>query len=159
IVGDIAPMEVRMVAAEQAPQPQPDLAYEEPPPPPDLNPPPPDLATIVDPPPPDLPPPVFPHEAPPPEPKPKVEHEPPKPKPPPPKAGAEAGPRAPPASRCAAAAAGGSRARWAARGTQDGVGLAARLPGAAQPDLSGAFAQGGRGGQGHDPRAGRCQRP
>jgi len=68
IVGDIAPMEVRMVAAEQAPQPQPDLAYEEPPPPPDL------------------PPPVFPLEAPPPEPpKPKVEHEPPKPKPPPPK--------------------------------------------------------------------------
>ena len=86
IVGDIAPMEVRMVAAEQAPQPQPDLAYEEPPPPPDLKPPPPDLATIVDPPPPDLPPPVFPLEAPLPEPpKPKVEHEPPKPKPPPPK--------------------------------------------------------------------------
>src|SRR5262249_52941267 len=58
VVGDIAPMEVRMVAAEQ--QAQPDLPYEEPLPPPDLKPPPPDLATIVDPPPPDLPPPEFP---------------------------------------------------------------------------------------------------
>jgi periplasmic protein TonB len=84
VVGDIAPMEVRMVAAEQPAQP--DLPFEEPPPPPDLKPPPPDLATVVEPPPPDLPPPVFPVEAPPPEPpKPKVEPEPPKPKPPPPK--------------------------------------------------------------------------
>jgi periplasmic protein TonB len=80
VVGDIAPMEVRMVAAEQSAA-QPDLPYEEPPPPPDLKPPPPELATLVEPPPPDLPPPVFPVEAPPP-PKPP---EPPKPKPPPPK--------------------------------------------------------------------------
>jgi protein TonB len=75
VVGDIAPMEVRMVAAEQ--QARPDLPYEEPPPPPDLKPPPPELATIIDPPPPDLPPPVFPVEKPPPK------HEPEKPKPPP----------------------------------------------------------------------------
>jgi hypothetical protein len=54
IVGDIAPMEVRMVPAEQAAQPDPPL--DEPPPLPDVKPPPPDLATIVDPPPPDLPP-------------------------------------------------------------------------------------------------------
>ena len=80
VVGDIAPMEVRMVAAEQSAA-QPDLPYEEPPPPPDLKPPPPELATVVEPPPPDLPPPVFPVEAPPP-PKPP---EPTKPKPPPPK--------------------------------------------------------------------------
>jgi protein TonB len=42
IVGDIAPMEVRLVAAEQAAQPDsqpakdPELPYEEPPPPPDF---------------------------------------------------------------------------------------------------------------------------
>ncbi|HEX9559020.1 MAG TPA: hypothetical protein VF991_21180, partial [Reyranella sp.] len=76
VVGDIAPMEVRMVAAEQPAQP--DLPFEEPPPPPDLKPPPPELATVVEPPPTDLPPPVFPIEAPPPRPP-----EPQKPKPPP----------------------------------------------------------------------------
>ena len=78
VVGDIAPMEVRMVPAEQAAQPDPPL--EEPPPLPEM-PPPPELATVIDPPPPDLPPPVFPVEAPPPPPPPK----PPEPKPPPPK--------------------------------------------------------------------------
>jgi len=61
VVGDIAPMEVRMVSDE--PPAQPDLPYEEPPPP-DLKPPPPELATVVEPPPPDLPPPVFPIEMP-----------------------------------------------------------------------------------------------
>ncbi len=103
IVGDIAPMEVRMVSAEQpaqaeAPQLElsPDPPLPEPPPPPEVplaEPPPPpevpitDLASVVDPPPPDLPPPAFPVEAkspppPPPEP-PKPEQ--PKPRPPPPK--------------------------------------------------------------------------
>jgi protein TonB len=79
VVGDIALMEVRMVPAEQAAQPDPPL--DEPPPLPDLKPPPPELATAIEPPPPDLPPPVFPVEAPPP-PRPP---EPDKPKPPPPK--------------------------------------------------------------------------
>jgi protein TonB len=79
VVGDIAPMEVRMVPAEQAAQPDPPL--DEPPPLPDVPPPPPELATVVEPPPPDLPPPVFPVEAPPPPPPPQPE----KPKPPPPK--------------------------------------------------------------------------
>jgi periplasmic protein TonB len=79
IVGDIAPMEVRMVAAEQPAQPDPPL--DEPPPLPDVPPPPPELATVVEPPPPDLPPPVFPVEAPPPPPPQQPE----KPKPPPPK--------------------------------------------------------------------------
>ena len=79
IVGDIAPMEVRMVAAEPAAPPDPPL--DEPPPLPDVPPPPPELATVVEPPPPDLPPPVFPVEAPPPPPPPQPE----KPKPPPPK--------------------------------------------------------------------------
>ena len=79
IVGDIAPMEVRMVPAEQAAQPDPPL--DEPPPLPEVPPPPPELATMIDPPPPDLPPPVFPVEAPPPPPPPQPE----KPKPPPPK--------------------------------------------------------------------------
>ena len=61
IVGDIAPMEVRLVAAEQPPGPEIEIESAEPPPPVDLKPPPPpDLATIVDPPPPDLPPPEFP---------------------------------------------------------------------------------------------------
>ncbi len=94
IVGDVAPMEVRMVSAEQPAQP--DLPYEEPPPPPELKPPPPelkppppDLATAIEPPPPDLPPPVFPVEAPPPKP------EKPKPKPPPPKP-VQKRPQAPP---------------------------------------------------------------
>ena len=45
VVGDIAPMDVRMVAAEQPAQP--DLPFEEPPPPPDLKPPPPDLASTA----------------------------------------------------------------------------------------------------------------
>ena len=79
VVGDIAPMEVRMVPAEQAAQPDPPL--DEPPPLPDVKPPPPELATVIEPPPPDLPPPVFPVEAPPPPPPPQPE----KPKPPPPK--------------------------------------------------------------------------
>lgn len=79
VVGDIAPMEVRMVSAEQPAQP--DLPLDEPPPLPELKPPPPELATAVEPPPPDLPPPVFPVEAPPPKPPPQPE----KPKPPPPK--------------------------------------------------------------------------
>jgi periplasmic protein TonB len=77
IVGDVAPMEVRMVPAEQAAQPAPPL--DEPPPLPEV--PPPELATVIEPPPPDLPPPVFPVEAPPPPPPPEPE----KPKPPPPK--------------------------------------------------------------------------
>ena len=79
IVGDVAPMEVRMVPAEQAAQPDPPL--DEPPPLPEVPPPPPELATVIEPPPPDLPPPVFPVEAPPPPPPPQPE----KPKPPPPK--------------------------------------------------------------------------
>ena len=55
IVGDIAPMEVRMVPAEQAAEPEVENA--EPPPPVEIKP---DLAAIVEPPPPDLPPPEFP---------------------------------------------------------------------------------------------------
>jgi protein TonB len=58
IVGDVAPMEVRMVPAE-APA-EPEIENAEPPPPVELKPPPPELATIVEPPPPDLPPPEFP---------------------------------------------------------------------------------------------------
>ena len=91
VVGDIAPMEVRMVPAEQQAQPDPPL--DEPPPPPEV--PPPELATVIDPPPPDLPPPVFPVEAPPPPPPPEPE----KPKPPkpvqkrPPQAPVEAQPQ------------------------------------------------------------------
>ncbi|WP_428684348.1 energy transducer TonB [Reyranella sp.] len=91
VVGDIAPMEVRMVpAAEPA---QPEIEDSEPPPPVELKPPPPKLATIVEPPPPDLPPPEFPlakvelpppDEPPPPEFKPPEKVEP-KPKPPEPK--------------------------------------------------------------------------
>jgi protein TonB len=92
VVGDIAPMEVRMVPAE-APA-QIEIEEAEPPPPVELKPPPPDLAAIVEPPPPDLPPPEFPlakidlpppDEPPPPNippPEKKVE---PKPKPPEPK--------------------------------------------------------------------------
>jgi protein TonB len=56
VVGEIAPMEVRMVAAEQPAEPEVESA--EPSPPVDLKPP--DMATIVDPPPDDLPPPEFP---------------------------------------------------------------------------------------------------
>jgi protein TonB len=58
IVGDIAPMEVRMVTAEEPAQPE--IENSEPPPPVELTPPPVELATVVDPPPPDLPPPEFP---------------------------------------------------------------------------------------------------
>lgn len=58
IVGEVAPMEVRMVPAD-APA-QPEIEDSEPPPPPELTPPPVELATVVDPPPPDLPPPEFP---------------------------------------------------------------------------------------------------
>ena len=54
VVGDIAPMEVRMVPAEQAAEPE----NAEPPPPVEIKQP--DLAAIVEPPPPDLPPPEFP---------------------------------------------------------------------------------------------------
>ena len=77
IVGDVAPMEVRMVpAAEPAP---PEIPLAEEPPPPEI--PLPELATAIEPPPPDLPPPEFPVEAKPPEPPKPPE----KPKPPPPK--------------------------------------------------------------------------
>ena len=58
VVGDVAPMEVRMVAPEGPAQPEVENA--EPPPPIDLTPPPPELAAIVEPPPPDLLPPEFP---------------------------------------------------------------------------------------------------
>ena len=56
VVGDIAPMEVRMVPAEQAAEPE--IENAEPPPPVEIKQP--DLAAIVDPPPDDLPPPEFP---------------------------------------------------------------------------------------------------
>ena len=80
VVGDIAPMEVRMVpAAEPAP---PDIPLDEPPPPEFPKP---ELATALDPPPPDLPPPEFPVEAKPPEPPKPPEKKPPPPKPQPPK--------------------------------------------------------------------------
>jgi protein TonB len=55
VVGDIAPMEVRMVPAEEPGQPE--IENAEPPPPVELKPPPPELATIVEPPPPEIPPP------------------------------------------------------------------------------------------------------
>lgn len=57
-VGDVAPMEVRMVPANQPGEPE--IESAEPPPPVDLRPPLPDLAAIVEPPPPDLPAPEFP---------------------------------------------------------------------------------------------------
>lgn len=56
IVGDIAPMEVRMVPAEQAAEPE--IENAEPPPPVEIKQP--DLAAIVEPPAADLPPPEFP---------------------------------------------------------------------------------------------------
>ena len=80
IVGDVAPMEVRMVPAEEPAQP--DIPFEEPPPV-EIPPPPVELATVIDPPPPDLPPPEFPVAAKPPDPPP--EQKPPPPKPPPPR--------------------------------------------------------------------------
>ncbi|NQW54640.1 MAG: hypothetical protein HQ465_25725, partial [Rhodospirillales bacterium] len=92
IVGEIAPMEVRMVPAEEPAQPE--IENSEPPPPVDLTPPPPELAAIVEPPPPDLPPPEFPltkvelpppDEPPPPEIPPLEKTVEPKPKPPEPK--------------------------------------------------------------------------
>ena len=75
-VGDVASMEVRMVAAEQPPAPEPQIDI----PPPDDTPPPevPQLESMIQPPMPDLPPPEFPVVAPPPKPKPP----PPKPQPP-----------------------------------------------------------------------------
>jgi protein TonB len=77
-VGDVASMEVRMVSAEQPPQPpEPPVQLDVPPP--DDTPPPevPQLESMIQPPMPDLPPPEFPVQAPPPKP--------PAPKPPPPK--------------------------------------------------------------------------
>lgn len=77
-VGDVASMEVRMVTAEQPPQPpEPPVQLDVPPP--DDTPPPevPQLESMIQPPMPDLPPPEFPVQAPPPKP--------PTPKPPPPK--------------------------------------------------------------------------
>jgi protein TonB len=77
-VGDVASMEVRMVAAEQPPQPpEPPVQLDVPPP--EDTPPPevPQLESMIQPPLPDLPPPSFPVQAPPPKP--------PHPKPPPPK--------------------------------------------------------------------------
>jgi protein TonB len=75
-VGEVASMEVRMVAAEQPPQPEVQIDA----PPPEDTPPPefPQLESMIQPPMPDLPPPEFPVVAPPPKPKPP----PPKPKPP-----------------------------------------------------------------------------
>lgn len=98
IVGDVAPMEVRLVSAEapaaapaEPTPPEPPLA--EPPPeeplPPDVTLT--DLATVVEPPPPDLPPPAFPVAAKPPPPPPK----PPPPQPPPPKPAPARPPAAP----------------------------------------------------------------
>jgi protein TonB len=77
-VGDVASMEVRMVSAEQPPQPpEPPVQLDVPPP--EDTPPPevPQLESMIQPPMPDLPPPQFPVQAPPPKP--------PAPKPPPPK--------------------------------------------------------------------------
>jgi protein TonB len=77
-VGDVASMEVRMVTAEQPPQPpEPPVQLDVPPP--EDTPPPevPQLESMIQPPMPDLPPPEFPVQAPPPKP--------PAPKPPPPK--------------------------------------------------------------------------
>lgn len=79
-VGDVSSMEVRMVAADQANAPQPQLST----PPPEDTPPPeptPRLESMVQPPMPDLPPPAFPVQAPPPKPEPPK----PAPKPAPPK--------------------------------------------------------------------------
>ena len=117
IVGDVAPMEVRMVPAEQAAQPDPPL--DEPPPLPEVPPPPPELATVIEPPPPDLPPPVFPVEAPPPPPPPEPE----KPKPPPPKPVQKRPPtpQAPVDAQPQQARTGGSG------GAQDGIGFASGL--------------------------------
>ena len=75
VVGDTAPLEVRIVPAEQQPPPQ-----LETPPPEDTPPPEPQLESMIQPPMPDLPPPVFPVDTPPPPP-PKSKPPPPKPRP------------------------------------------------------------------------------
>ena len=74
VVGDIASVEIRMVPAEQPPEPQLETPPPEDTPPPEPEP---QLESMNQPPLPDLPPPVFPVQQPPPQP--------PKPKPPPPK--------------------------------------------------------------------------
>jgi protein TonB len=90
-VGEIASMEVRMVAAEQlAPPREPELNT---PPPEDTPPPTPELESMIQPPLPDLPPPSFPVQAPPP-----------KPKPPPPKPQPKPAPQVPTTSTPQAAA-------------------------------------------------------
>jgi protein TonB len=77
VVGDIAPMEVRMVPAEAPAQIEIEESEPPPPPPVELKPPPPELATIVEPPPDEPPPP----EIPPPEKKVEPKPRPPEPKP------------------------------------------------------------------------------
>ena len=94
VVGEIAPMEVRMVAAEQLVPTQ-----LETPPPEDTPPPEQQLESMIQPPMPDLPPPVFPVEAPPP-PKPKAP--PPKPRPAPAAPVATAEPQAAPPQQATA---------------------------------------------------------
>src|SRR5258708_1580056 len=89
-VGEVASMEVRMVPAEQAAPPQPDINV---PPPEDTPPPTPELESMIQPPLPDLPPPSFPVQAPPP-----------KPKPPPPKPQPKPAPQVPTTSTPQAAA-------------------------------------------------------
>jgi protein TonB len=81
-VGEVASMEVRMVAAEQPPRP-PDPQVQLDVPPPEDTPPPevPQLESMIQPPMPDLPPPEFPVRAPPPKP-PPPKPQPPKPAPP-----------------------------------------------------------------------------
>lgn len=107
VVGEAPPMEVRMVSAEQPPEPQIDVPLPQDTPPPDLKP---ELQSMIQPPPPDLPPPVFPIEKPPPpppRPKPKPQpqlHKPPPPRPHPAQPPAQTsvptqpGPPAPPAA-------------------------------------------------------------
>lgn len=108
VIGDVAPLEVRMVAAEQPPTPPAEAQLPPPPeeleppvidPPPPVETPPPQVELAVEPPPPDLPPPEFPVEVkptpPPPPPKPKQVIKPVHPAPPKPVA-APAAPAAPP---------------------------------------------------------------
>ena len=80
VVGDIASLEVRMVPAEQPPEPQLETPPPEDTPPPEPEP---QLESMIQPPMPDLPPPVFPVQEPPP---PPPKHKPPPPKPRPPQA-------------------------------------------------------------------------
>ena len=160
IVGDVAPMEVRMVPAEQAADPRSRTPNRRPP----VEIKPPDLAAIVEPPPGRPAAAGIPYR--------QDRH---------PAAGGaaaadrpaareEAGPQARAAQAGAAQAAGagaagavdsqpaagdaGSASRAARRG-----GLAARLPGAAQHALSRPLAQGGRAGDGHGARVRRRCRP